>query len=188
MTDELDPDDDADDDAPPPPDGSGGERNHISPAGHARLVAERDTLRTERHRVVEIVSWAAGNGDRSENADYQYGKRRLREIDRRLRFLGKRLQIAEIVDPSRPTAHDRVLFGATVTYATERDEQRRVTILGTDEAETGRGEVSLRSPIARALLGRRVGDVAILHVPSGPEEIELLAITYPEPPPPDTGT
>ena len=160
---------------------AGGERNHITPAGHTRLVAERDALRTERHRVVEIVSWAAGNGDRSENADYQYGKRRLREIDRRLRFLGQRLEIAELVDPSRPLARDQVLFGAIVTYVSDDDQQRQVTILGVDEADTRRGEVSLRSPIAKCLLRRRVGDVAILQTPSGPTEIEVLSISYPDP-------
>lgn len=158
-----------------------GERNHISPAGHACLLAERDALRAERRKVVEIVSWAAGNGDRSENADYQYGKRRLREIDRRLRFLGKRLEIAEIVDPSRPASRHRALFGARVTYVNERDETRTVAILGVDEAESSRGEVSLRSPIARALLGRAVGDAATLQTPSGPQEIEILAIDYPDP-------
>ncbi len=124
--------------------------------------------------------WAAGNGDRSENGDYLYGKRRLREIDRRVRFLGKRLEIAEVVDPAAQAQRDRVFFGATVTYATERDEERTVTILGVDEADLARGEVSLHAPIARALLRARVGDVVRLHTPAGAEDIEVLAIRYPD--------
>ena len=167
---------DPDDVAPPP----SGARNHISPAGHARLRAEwHELMKVERPKVVEIVSWAAGNGDRSENGDYLYGKKRLREIDRRARFLGNRLKIAEIVDPAQQANRDQVFFGATVTYANDRGEERCVTILGADEADFRRGEVSLHSPIARALLRGRVGDAARLQTPSGLEEIEILAITYP---------
>jgi transcription elongation factor GreB len=131
--------------------------------------------------VVEIVSWAAGNGDRSENGDYLYGKKRLREIDRRVRFLGQRLEIAEVVDPARQGNRAQVFFGATVTYVNSRDEERTVTILGVDEADITRGEVSLYSPIARALLRTRVGHVVRLHTPAGPEEVEILAIRYPDP-------
>jgi transcription elongation factor GreB len=170
-------DDDDEAGAPPPPKGA---RNHMTPAGHARLRAELHALlKVERPKVVEIVSWAAGNGDRSENGDYLYGKKRLREIDRRARFLTRRLENAEVVDPARQTRRDRVFFGATVRYATERDEERRVTILGADEAEIARGEVSLQSPIARALLGAAVGDTVRLHTPAGAEELEVLSISYP---------
>jgi transcription elongation factor GreB len=130
--------------------------------------------------VVEIVSWAAGNGDRSENGDYQYGKKRLREIDRRARWLTKRLDIAEVVEPSAQPQRDRVFFGATVTYATDDDAARTVTILGADEADIRRGEVSLFSPIARALLRAQVGQVVKMHTPRGVEEVEVLAIRYPE--------
>ncbi len=170
-------DDDLEEGAPPIPRGA---KNYISPAGHARLRAELHALlREERPRIVEIVSWAAGNGDRSENGDYLYGKKRLREIDRRVRFLTKRLEIAEVVDPTRQPQRDRVFFGATVTYVDEADAERTVTILGADEADLGRGEVSLYSPIARALLRTRVGDTARLHTPSGVVEVEVLAIRYP---------
>jgi len=144
------------------------------------MRAELDSLmREERPRVVEIVSWAAGNGDRSENGDYLYGKRRLREIDRRARFLGKRIEHARPVDPTRPAQRDRVFFGASVTVADEQDRQRTVTILGVDEAETARGEVSLASPLARALLGRQVGDEVTLHTPGGALLVEIVAIRYP---------
>jgi transcription elongation factor GreB len=174
-------DDESDNDdgagAPPNPTGA---RNYMTQAGHDRLRAEYHALlRVERPKVVDIVSWAAGNGDRSENGDYLYGKKRLREIDRRVRFLGKRLEIAEIVDPAAQTQRDRVFFGATVTYAGARDTERTVTILGVDEADITRGEVSLYSPIARALLRTRVGDVTRMQTPAGPEEIEVLAIRYP---------
>ena len=163
--------------APPIPKGA---RNYMTPAGHAKLTAElRHLLRVERPRVVEVVAWAAGNGDRSENGDYLYGKKRLREIDRRARFLAKRLDIAEVVDPARQPQRDRVFFGATVTYADARDRERTVTILGADEADIARGEVSLYSPVARALLRARVGDSVRLHTPSGVEAVEVLAITYP---------
>jgi transcription elongation factor GreB len=171
--------DDEDDDGGTPPIPTGG-KNYMTQAGHDRMRAEMHALlRVERPKIVEIVHWAAGNGDRSENGDYLYGKKRLREIDKRVRFLGKRLDIAEIVDPATQTQRDRVFFGATVTFATPRDEERTVTILGVDEAEIGRGEVSLYSPIARALLRARVGDVLRLHTPAGPEEIEVLEIRYP---------
>ena len=152
---------------------------HMTPAGQAALERELAERRAERHRVVEIVSWAAGNGDRSENADYKEGKRRLREIDRRLRFLGQRLANAEVVDPAGQTRRDRVFFGAMVTYATERDETVTVTIVGVDEADMGRGMVSIGSPVALALLGARVGDEVRLRTPRGVEGIEVLGIGYP---------
>ena len=158
-----------------------GTPNYMTPAGHARLRAELTQLaRVERPAIVEIVSWAAGNGDRSENGDYLYGKKRLREIDRRMRFLGKRLEIAEVVDPSQQTRRDQVFFGATVTYVNLRDEERTVTILGVDEADIGRGEVSLHSPIALALLRKRIGEAVAIRTPSGMDEIEIVAISYPE--------
>jgi len=128
--------------------------------------------------VVEVVSWAAGNGDRSENGDYLYGKKRLREIDRRVRYLLKRLEIAEVVDQRRQTNRDQVFFGATVTYADSQDEERTVRIVGVDEARQEEGEVSWVSPVARALLKARVGDVVRVNAPAGIEEIEVVAIAY----------
>jgi transcription elongation factor GreB len=176
VSDEADDDDDAG--APAIPKGA---RNYMTRAGHDRMRAELHALlRVERPKVVEIVHWAAGNGDRSENGDYLYGKKRLREIDRRARFLTKRLEIAEIVDPAAQPRRDRVYFGATVTYVNGDDTERTVTILGVDEADFARGEVSLYSPIARALLRAKVGDTVRLQTPSGPEEIEILAVRYPE--------
>jgi transcription elongation factor GreB len=158
-----------------------GAKNYITPAGFQRLRDElRDLSRVERPKVVEIVSWAAGNGDRSENGDYLYGKKRLREIDRRIRFLTKRLEIAEIVDPARRTVRDQVFFGATVTYAHEEGGENTVTIVGVDEADLERGQVSWISPIARALMKARVGDVVELRSPAGAEPIEVVAIRYDE--------
>ena len=171
-------DEDDDEEGPPLPPGT---RNYMTPAGHARLREELHALWVlERPKVVEIVTWAAGNGDRSENGDYQYGKKRLREIDRRVRFLQKRLAIAEVVDPSQQTQRDRVFFGATVTFVNSRDEERTVTVLGVDEAEITRGEVSLHSPIARALLRAKVGEAVRMMTPGGWEEIEILEVRYPE--------
>jgi transcription elongation factor GreB len=164
------------DDAPPIPAGA---KNYMTPRGHRRMQDElRLLLREERPRVVETVAWAAGNGDRSENGDYIYGKRRLREIDRRIRFLTKRIENAEIVDPRRQTRRDQVFFGATVTYAGARGGEATVTIVGVDEADFARGEVSWLSPIARALMKAREGDLVELRAPSGIEEIEVLAIRY----------
>lgn len=169
--------DDDEDEGPPLPPGT---RNYMTPAGHDRLRAELHALwSVERPKVVEIVSWAAGNGDRSENGDYQYGKKRLREIDRRVRFLQKRLAIAEVVDPAAQTQRDRVFFGATVTFINGRNEERTVTILGVDEADMTRGEVSLHSPIARALLRAKVGEAVRMMTPAGWEEIEVVAVSYP---------
>ncbi|MDH3662817.1 MAG: transcription elongation factor GreB [Alphaproteobacteria bacterium] len=156
---------------------------YLTPAGAARFQAELHQLRAvERPKVVEVVSWAAGNGDRSENGDYIYGKKRLREIDRRMRFLIKRLEKAKIVDPSAQTVVDRVFFGATVTYADEDEHERTVTIVGVDEARLDQGEISLVSPVARALLRARVGDWVPLRKPGGDEEIEVRGISYPTSP------
>ena len=130
------------------------------------------------------MSWAAGNGDRSENGDYIYGKRRLRESDRRIRFLSKRLEIAQVVDPTQQKHLDQVFFGATVTYAHERGTERTITIVGVDEADLARGQVSWISPIARALRRAREGDVVDLRTPAGLERIEVLAISYGEAAPP----
>ena len=170
--------DDADDEDEGPPKLPGG-KFYMTPAGFARLEAERAARREERHRVVEIVAWAAGNGDRSENADYKEGKRRLREIDRRLRFLTRRLAYAEVVDAAAQTQRDRVFFGATVTYVNDRDEEKSVTIVGVDEADMAHGKVSIGSPIALALLRARRGDEVTVRTPRGPERIEVIAITYP---------
>lgn len=159
-----------------------GGKFYMTPEGHATLRAELDQLmKVERPRVVEVVSWAASNGDRSENADYQYGKRRLREIDRRARFLLKRLESAEIVDPSRPADRGRVFFGATVTFTDEQDAERTITIVGADEADMGEGKISLTAPVAVALIKARarVGDEVSVHTPRGVEVIEVLAIRYP---------
>lgn len=156
-----------------------GSKNYITPAGHARLLAELKQLRSvERPKVVEIVSWAAGNGDRSENGDYIYGKKRLREIDRRIRFLLKRLEIAEVVDQSRQRKRDQVFFGATVTYVDGKDIERTIRIVGIDEARHDEGEVSWISPVARALHKAEEGDVVRVRTPNGVEEIEVLEIAY----------
>ncbi|WP_287814615.1 transcription elongation factor GreB [Achromobacter sp.] len=159
-----------------------GARNYMTPAGYARL---RDELRTlldvERPKVVETVSLAASNGDRSENGDYIYGKKRLREIDRRIRFLGKRLDAAEVVDPSRQFGNERVFFGATVVYAQDDGVEREVTIVGIDEVDTGHGRISWVSPVARALLKSSVGDVVTLPTPSGVLSLEVLEVRYPRP-------
>ena len=159
-----------------------GGKNYITPQGYARLRAELLTLiDEERPRVVEIVHWAASNGDRSENGDYLYGKKRLREIDRRIRFLTKRLEVAEVTDPSLHFGNDQVFFGATVTYVDDSDTERTVTILGIDEADPLQGQVSWISPVARALLKAREGDVVKLVTPVGVQEVEVLSVRYPAP-------
>ena len=159
-----------------------GAKNYLTPAGYARLRAELlGLLDDERPKIVEIVSWAAKNGDRSENGDYLYGKKRLREIDRRIRFLTRRLEIAEVADPTLHFGGDQVFFGATVTYANHRGEERTIRILGIDEADNLAGEVSWISPIARALLKAREGDEVQLLTPGGLEKIEVLEVHYPEP-------
>ncbi|MGE0747247.1 MAG: transcription elongation factor GreB [Rhodospirillales bacterium] len=173
-------DDDGDDDSGAAPALPPGTKNYITQAGFRRLQDEmRALLDDERPKVVEIVSWAAGNGDRSENGDYLYGKRRLREIDRRVRFLSKRLEIAEVVDPALQKNRDQVFFGATVTYAhVATDAENTITIVGMDEVDSDRGRVSWISPIARALLKAREGDVVEVRTPAGPEQVEVVAIRY----------
>jgi transcription elongation factor GreB len=172
--------DDADDDDLQLPSLPVNGRNYITPAGHSRIRAELlDLIDNERPKVVDIVHWAASNGDRSENGDYIYGKKRLREIDRRIRFLTKRLEIMAITDPAVHHGSEQVFFGATVTYADEAGEARTVTILGIDEADSAKGEVSWVSPIARTLLKARVGDVLPLLTPAGKVEIEVLSVRYP---------
>ncbi len=173
---------DADDEElalPPLPAGS---KNYITPGGYARLRAELlDLIDNERPKVVEIVHWAASNGDRSENGDYLYGKKRLREIDRRIRFLTKRLEIAEMTDPSVHHGEDQVFFGATVSYVDGNGTERTVTILGIDEADTALGQISWISPAARALLKARVGDEVNLVTPQGVQVLEVLRVDYPAP-------
>ncbi|TXD80436.1 transcription elongation factor GreB [Mitsuaria sp. TWR114] len=174
--------DDDEDDGPSLPALPKGSRNYMTPAGYARLRAEfMQLLDVERPKIVETVSWAAKNGDRSENGDYLYGKKRLREIDRRLRFLTKRLDIAEVVDPSAHHGSDQVFFGATVTYANAKGEERTITIMGIDEADSLAGEVSWVSPIARTLLKAREGDELQLVTPVGVETIEVVEVRYPKP-------
>ena len=152
--------------------------NYITPAGHQRLNDELSRLwKVDRPKLVETIAWAAGNGDRSENGDYIYGKRKLREIDRRIRFLSKRLDSAVVVD-NAGKEHDRVYFGATVTFLDESREERSVSIVGADELDPGRGRVSWISPIATALLKASVGDVVTLRTPRGAEELQVVAIRY----------
>lgn len=179
FTRESDADDDEDLALPAIPAGT---RNYMTAAGYQRMRAELlQLIDEERPKVVEVVHWAASNGDRSENGDYLYGKKRLREIDRRIRFLTKRLELAEVTDPSLHHGSDQVFFGATVSYEDEAGERRTVTILGIDEADSAQGQVSWVSPVARALLKARLGDVVKLLTPSGPQDIEVLSVDYPAP-------
>ncbi len=159
-----------------------GARNYMTPAGFHKLRAElMSLLDDERPKVVETVSWAAKNGDRSENGDYLYGKKRLREIDRRIRFLTRRLDVAEVVDPSIHHGNEQIFFGARVRYANDRGEERTIRIMGVDEAESAHGDVSWVAPIARALLKQRVGDEVKLVTPGGLEKVEVLEVSYPDP-------
>ena len=159
-----------------------GGKNYITPQGYAALRAELLTLMDEeRPKVVEIVHWAASNGDRSENGDYLYGKKRLREIDRRIRFLTQRLEIAEITEPSTHFGNDQIFFGATVTYVDDMGAERTVTITGIDEANSALGEVSWVSPIARTLLKAREGDELKLVMPERVAAIEVIKVRYPQP-------
>lgn len=156
-----------------------GVRNYITPQGHARLKSELEHLvKRERPHVVEVVAWAASNGDRSENGDYIYGKRRLREIDRRIRFLTKRLDIAEIVDPLRQGSNDQIFFGATVTLADEQGEESTYSIVGVDEADASRGLISWVSPLARALIKAREGETVRFQSPLGMRELDVLEVIY----------
>ncbi len=160
-----------------------GSKNYITPAGYARLKAELlDLIDTERPKVVDIVHWAASNGDRSENGDYIYGKKRLREIDRRIRFLTQRLEKAEITDPTTHHGRNQVFFGATVRYLVDGTLEHSITIMGIDEADTGAGQVSWVSPVARSLLKARVGDEVQLVTPQGVQTLEVLKVDYPAPP------
>lgn len=154
--------------------------NYITPAGFAALRAEYDQLLgEERPRIVEIVSWAAGNGDRSENGDYLYGRKRMREIDRRLKWLSERMKAAKVVNPADQPDKSRVFFGATVTIADEEDNQRVVTITGNDEADAGAGRIGWDSPLSRALRGAGIGDLRRVTLPGGEKEWEITAIAYP---------
>ena len=155
--------------------------NYITPAGYKRLREEYEALfGGERPKLLETISWAAANGDRSENADYQYGRRRLREVDRRINFLARRMKEAKVTDPARQQDKGRAWFGATVTLADGDDNQRVVTLVGEDEADAGAGRVSFHSPIARAVRGAAVGDLRRVTLPGGDKDYEVVAITYPE--------
>ncbi len=184
FTREPDPDDDENDGggmgsaAPALPTGS---RNYITPGGLQRLKDELQyLLHKERPAVTAVVSWAAGNGDRSENADYQYGKRRLREIDRRIRFLGKRIDLAEVIDPAQPRGEraNQVFFGAKVTYSGQTGELHTITIVAVDEIDLPLGRISWVSPLARALLKARIGDTIVFHAPAGTEELTVVEVSY----------
>jgi transcription elongation factor GreB len=154
--------------------------NYITPSGYSALKAEYDALfATERPKLVETISWAAGNGDRSENGDYIYGRKRLREIDRRLGWLAKRMKAAKVVDPAQQPDRSRAWFGATLTIADEDDNQRVLTLVGDDEAEAGSGRIGWNAPLARALRGAAVGDLRRVVLPVGEREYEVIAITYP---------
>ncbi|MDR2165570.1 MAG: transcription elongation factor GreB [Zoogloeaceae bacterium] len=156
-----------------------GSRNYITPAGHARLLEEQDFLiREERPRIVDVVAWAASNGDRSENGDYLYGKKRLREIDRRIRFLNKRLENAQVVDPTLQGDNEQVFFGATVTLSWDGGEETVYSIVGIDEADASRGRISWISPLARALIKARAGDSIRFQTPAGTREIDILEVRY----------
>ncbi len=171
-------DDDLEQESAPLPVGT---KNYITRDGYVRLRDELESLmNVERPDVVQIVSWAASNGDRSENGDYLYGKKRLREIDRRIRFLTRRLEIAEVVDPATQPNRDQVFFGATVLYSDSSGEEFRVTIVGVDEAEPLQGRISWISPVARALIKAREGDTVVLRTPGGVEELDILEVQYPQ--------
>ena len=159
---------------------AGDKTNIISPAGYAALRAEYDALLgDERPKLVEVISWAAGNGDRSENGDYIYGRKRLREIDRRLSFLARRMKAARVVDPAEQPDKGRIWFGATVELADDDDARRIITLVGDDEAEAGEGRIGWNSPLSRALRGAAVGDLKTVRLPAGEKEWEVLAIDYP---------
>ena len=154
--------------------------NYITPAGYSALRAEYDALfATERPALVETIAWAAGNGDRSENGDYIYGRKQLREIDRRLGWLSKRMKSARVVDPAAPGDRTRAWFGATVTIADENDAKRVLTLVGDDEADAGAGRVGWNAPIAQALRGAAVGDLRRVELPVGTREYEVVGIAYP---------
>ena len=154
--------------------------NHITPAGYRALREEYEALfGEERPKLLETIAWAAANGDRSENADYQYGRRRLREIDRRINFLARRMKAAKVTDPAQQPDKSRCWFGATVTLADEDDQERVVTLVGEDEADASAGRISFHSPLARAIRGAAVGDLRRVALPAGEREYEIVAIAYP---------
>ncbi|MCI5064331.1 transcription elongation factor GreB [bacterium] len=154
------------------------EKNYITPSGYQALQQELQKLWSEeRPKITEIVSWAAGNGDRSENGDYIYGKKRLREIDKRIRFLTKRIEGAEVIDPAEQSGEE-VRFGATVTVLDECEVEKRYSIVGTDEVDLARGHISWRSPVARALLRRKEGDLVTVQTPRGEQDLEILRVEY----------
>ena len=153
-------------------------KNYITPEGFEKLRSEyQELVQNERPKLVEVIAWAAGNGDRSENADYIYGKRRLREIDRRLKFLTDRLEAAEVVDPKKLTAKN-IVFGATVTIINEEDEQHIYQIVGEDEIDVKSGRISWKSPVAKALLGKKIDDEVVILKPSGEEHVTIEKIEY----------
>ena len=177
FTKETDTEEELDDAPAPLPAGS---KNYITPEGFQRLQDELKQLwRVERPKVVEVVSWAAGNGDRSENGDYIYGRKRLREIDRRLSYLSKVMKSAKVVDPASQEQRDTIRFGATVELADEDDERRILTLVGEDEADASSGRISWAAPIARALVGAKVGDERIVRLPAGEKSYEIMRISYP---------
>ena len=156
--------------------------NYITPAGYTALRQEYEALfAVERPKLVDTIAWAAGNGDRSENGDYIYGRKRLREIDRRLGWLSKRMKAAKVIDPARQEDRSKVWFGATVTIADEDDNERVLTLVGDDEADAGQGRVGWNAPLVRALRGAAVGDLRRIVLPAGEREYEVIAITYPDP-------
>ncbi len=166
---------DDEDESQPPPQGA---KNYITPAGYARLKGElQRLLDKERPELVKVISWAASNGDRSENADYIYGKRRLREIDYRIRFLNQRLDVAEVIDPAR-SGVSQIFFGATVTYCDSKGVERTVSIVGQDEVDPPRGHISWISPVARALNKAGEGDIVKLRTPAGIEELDVIKVRY----------
>ncbi len=168
-------------DSLPPATSLGEARNYITPSGYGRLRDELlQLIDFERPKMVETVHWAAKNGDRSENGDYLYGKKRLREIDRRIRFLTTRMEVAEIVNPAIHAGNDQIFFGASVRYVDDQGVEAMVTIKGVDEADTRDGEISWISPVAQALLKARVGDEVQLATPSGTRHLEILTVTYPD--------
>jgi transcription elongation factor GreB len=174
------PDEDDEAGVPPIPPGS---KNYMTPQGHARMKGELlHLIDVERPEIVQVVSWAASNGDRSENGDYLYGKRRLRQIDGRIRFLTKRLDLAEVVEPSVHHGSDQIFFGATVRYETQGGDEQTVTILGIDEIDPLNGKISWISPVARTLTKAREGDTVMLKTPAGWEELTILEVTYPAQP------
>jgi len=171
-----------DDDEPGVPAIPAGSKNYMTPQGHQRIKDELfHLIDVDRPEVVRIVSWAASNGDRSENGDYIYGKRRLREIDRRIRFLTKRLDIAEVVNPTVHHGSDQIFFGATVTYENQHGVEHTVTIVGIDELDPLNGKISWISPVARTLTKAREGDEVTLQTPAGVEQLTILAVSYPAP-------